>query len=627
MSTEILTVKDLITRNAAERGDSPFIEFYDEVVTYRDLDERSDAVARYLLSKGIGKGDIVAFMVANSPSFFYVLLGAQKIGAIAGPVSCWWQDKELQHLVEDAEPPILIIDDEFAPIVSKIKEAITSVKTIVVNSASKLNLDFEHEYLPEILEAHAGKLEHDDPPTPEDVATAMYTSGTTGKPKGVLHTHRNILSGVRSKAQVAPIDPGDRALCVLPLFHSGGLNDLAYPCMYRALTIVLRTEFSASEFWECVERYKVNSFYIVPTMWNILLRVPEASNVDTSTLRFGLSGAAPIPPEQLEECERRFNVPILEAYGSTENTGGITANTFGARKVGSIGKALPDMEVRIFDEQDNEVAPGQIGEIVTRSEAVMKGYHKAPEATAEAIKDGWLHTGDMGYVDDEGFFFIVDRKKELIIRGGVNVYPKELETVIGKHPAVEEVAVIPEPHDKYGQVAKACVVLEQGKTLTEKELRAYCASELAPYKVPEKFLFRDRLPRNAIGKVIKKELIREIAEEATAEAVPVAHLFEGMPARFIPKKAKGVDAVISYHITGGGGGDWTVTIRDGQISVTEGLAENPRCYVVARDSDYYDVTVGKMSGITAVITGKLSIKGDTGFMRKLRKMFSPVETK
>ncbi|MBW2188234.1 MAG: long-chain-fatty-acid--CoA ligase [Deltaproteobacteria bacterium] len=626
MSTEIPTVKDLIALNATERGDIPFIEFYDEVVTYRDLDERSDAFARYLLSKGIGKGDIVAFMMANSPSFFYVLLGAQKMGAIACPVSCWWQDRELQHLVDDAEPPILIVDDEFAPIVSKIKDTMASVKTIVVSSPSKPSLDFEHEHLPDVLETHAGKLEHDDPPTAEDVATAMYTSGTTGKPKGVLHTHRNILSGAHAKVQIAPIEPGDRSLCVLPLFHSGGLNDLAYPCMVRAVTIVLRKEFSASEFWDCVERYKVNSFYVVPTMWNILLRLPNASSVDTSSLRFGLSGAAPIPPEQLEECERRFNVPILEAYGCTENTGGITANTFDARRLGSIGKALPDMDVRIFDEQGNEVAPGEIGEIVTRGEAVMKGYHKAPEATAEATKCGWLHTGDMGYVDDDGFFFIVDRKKELIIRGGVNVYPKELETVIAAHPAVEEVAVIPEAHDKYGQVAKACVVLEQGKSLSEDELRAYCASQLAPYKVPEKFLFCERLPRNAIGKVIKKELIREIAEEATAEAVPVAHLFEGMLSQFIPKKAKGVDAVISYHITGGGGGDWTVTIHDGQISLTEGLAENPRCYVVARDSDYYDVTIGKMSGITAVITGKLMIKGDTGFMRKLRKMFRPVET-
>ncbi|MGD8607013.1 MAG: long-chain-fatty-acid--CoA ligase [Myxococcales bacterium] len=627
MSTDILTVKDLVTRNAVERGDSPFIEFYDEVVTYRELDERSDAFARYLLSKGIGKGDIVAFMMANSPEFFYVLLGAQKIGAVAGPVSCWWQDKELQHLVDDAEPPMLVVDDEFAPIVSKIKDTMASVKTIVVNAPTTLSSGFEHEELSEALRAHAGNLEHDDPPTPDDVATAMYTSGTTGTPKGVLHTHHNIIRATHSKVQIAPIEPGDRSLCVLPLFHSGGLNDLAYPCMYRAVTIVLRKDFSASEFWECVERYKVNGFYIVPTMWNILLRVPEASKVDTSSLRFGLSGAAPIPAEQLEECERRFDVPILEAYGSTENTGGITANTFDARKLGSIGKALPGMEVRIFDEQDNEVASGEIGEIVTRSDAVMKGYHKALEATEETIKNGWLHTGDMGYVDDEGFFFIVDRKKELIIRGGVNVYPKELETVIGAHPAVEEVAVLPEAHDKYGQIAKACVVPNQGKPLTEEELRAYCASQLAPYKVPEKFLFLDRLPRNAIGKVVKKELIRELEEEATGEAVPVAHLFEGMAARFIPKKAKGVDAVVSYHITGGGGGDWTVTIRDGQISVTEGLAKDPRCYVVARDSDYYDITVGKMSGITAVITGKLTIKGDTGFMRKLRKMFRPAETK
>ncbi len=225
-----------------------------------------------------------------------------------------------------------------------------------------------------------------------------------------------------------------------------------------------------------------------------------------------------------------------------------------------------------------------IKDLVTRN-AAERG------AIAGPVSCWWQDKELQHLVDDEGFFFIVDRKKELIIRGGVNVYPKELETVIGAHPAVEEVAVISEPHDKYGQVAKACVVIRQGKSLTE------------------------------------EELVREIAEEATAEAVPVAHLFEGMVARFIPKKAKGVDAVISYHITGAGGGDWTVTIRDSQISVTEGLAENPRCYVVARDRDYYAVTVGKMSGITAVITGKMSIKGDTGFMRKLRKMFNPVETK
>ena len=624
MTNEIRTTRDLVAHNAAEHGDAHVLEFYDEIVTYRELDERSDACARYLLSRGVKKGDIVAFMMGNTPFFFYVLLGAQKIGAVAGPVSCWWQPKEVAYLIGDAKPPMLIVDAEFAPIVSALKEEMAPVGTIVVNAESRMDLDFPHEYLPEVLRAHAGTLVHDDAPSPADVASVMYTSGTTGVPKGVLLTHKGIIEGARAKTQVAPINPGERSLCVLPLFHSGGLNDLAYPCMYRALSIVLRRNFSASEFWQCIERYKVNGFYIVPTMWNILLKVPEAAEVDTSSLRFGLSGAAPIPPEQLEECERRFHIPILEAYGSTENSGGITANTFTARKRRSIGKALPEMEVRIVDEQDHEAAAGEIGEIVVRGDTVMKGYHNAPEATAEAIKGGWLRTGDMGYVDEEGFFFIVDRKKDLIIRGGVNVYPKEIETVIAGHPAVDAVAVVPEPHEKYGQVAKACVVPKRGKALGEEDLRVYCGEHMAPYKIPETFVFRARLPKNAIGKVVKKDLIRELADEAVAEPVPVAHLFTGLPDRFLPDKAVGVDATISYRITGGGGGDWTVTIRDGRMTLSEGILEHPRVYVVARDSDYNDIATGKLDGITAVMTGKLTIEGDVTFMGALAQMMKPL---
>lgn len=627
MTNEIRTSKELVAHNAAEHGDGHALEFYDEVVTYRELDERSDACARYLVSRGVKKGDVVAFMLGNTPFFFYVLLGAQKIGAVAGPVSCWWQSREVAYLIGDAKPPILIVDAEFVPIVAAIKDEMTSVGTIVVNAESRMDLDFPHAYLPEVLREYAGKLAYDDAPSPEDVASVMYTSGTTGVPKGVLLTHKGIITGARLKTQVAPISAGDRSLCVLPLFHSGGLNDLAFPCLYRALTIVLRRNFSASEFWQCVERYKVNGFYIVPTMWNILLKVPEAAEVDTSSLRFGLSGAAPIPPEQLEECERRFHIPILEAYGSTENSGGITANTFAARKRRSIGKALPEMDVRILDEQDREAAAGEIGEIVVRGDTVMRGYHNAPEATAETIKGGWLRTGDMGYVDEEGFFFIVDRKKDLIIRGGVNVYPKELETVIARHPAVDAVAVVPEAHEKYGQVAKACVVLMRGQSLGEDELRGYCQEHLAPYKLPETFVFRARLPKNAIGKVVKKDLIRELAEEEAAEPVPVAHLFTGMSERFLPDKAVGVEATVSYRITGGGGGDWTVTIRDGRMTLSEEVIESPRVYLVARDSDYYDIATGKLDGITAVMTGKLTVEGDVNFMGELAQMMKPLDSR
>jgi long-chain acyl-CoA synthetase len=625
MEENITTTKELVNVNARRYPEVAFLNFYDEVVSYKELDERTDAFANYLLAKGIKKGDIVSYMMGNSPNYFYVLLGAQKIGAIGGPISCWWQAREVEFLANDSRPKVLVMDPEYAQIISDIKDNIPSVKHIVINSGAQMDLDYPHEYLPDILESYAGELKVEDLPAEGDNASIMYTSGTTGTPKGVLLTHRNIIFGAKIKTDHVAIKHGEKALCVLPLFHSGGLNDLAYPCMYRGLTIALRRNFSASEFWECVERYKINAFYIVPTMWNILLRAPESSTVDTSSMRFGLSGAAPIPPEQLRECEERFHVPIVEAYGSTENTGGITANQLDKRKDGSIGTAFAEIEVKIFDEDEKELSPGELGEIVVKGDTVMKGYYKNPDMTAETIKDGWLHTGDVGYVDDDGFFFIVDRKKDMIIRGGVNVYPKEIENVIAVHPKVAAVAVIPEPHDKYGQVAKACIVIKRGEDVSAQEIREYCESSLAGYKVPEHIMFRESLPTNAVGKVVKKDLINELEEEKTAEPVPVAHFFEGMPERFIPEKAQGVDATVSYNITGKGGGKWTITIKDSRMTLSEEVLREPTAYVVAKDRDYHDIMTGKLDGITAVMTGKMKIEGDVMFMAKLREMMKPLD--
>lgn len=624
MEDEIITTGELVSLNAKRHADIPFLNFYDEIVTYRDLDERSSAFAQYLLEKGVRKGDIVSYMMGNTPFYFYTLLGAQKIGAIGGPISCWWQADEVSFLVNDSKPKILVMDPEYAHIISEIKDNMPSVSAVIINSPSPMDLDYEHDYLPEIVQRSSAELKQDDPPSLDDVASIMYTSGTTGTPKGVMLTHRGIVFGAFAKTEPFDIKAGETVLCVLPLFHSGGLNDLAFPCMYRGASIVLRRNFSATEFWECVEKYQVNAFYIVPTMWNILLKAPESKTVNTGSLRFGLSGAAPIPPEQLDECERRFHIPIVEAYGSTENTGGITANRLDKRKVGSIGFQFPGMGVTIFDDEDRELPAGEIGEIVVKGDAVMKGYFNNPEATAETIRNGWLHTGDVGYRDDDGFFFIVDRKKEMIIRGGVNIYPKELENVIAVHPKVDSVAVIPESDEKYGQVVKACVVLKRGETVTEDEIREYCEKSMASYKVPAYIVFRESLPTNAVGKVIKKELVRELEEEETAEPVPVAHFFEGMPARFIPEKAGGVDATISYNITGKGGGKWTITIKDGKMTVSEGILKDPRVYLVARDRDYHDIVTGKLDGVTAVVTGKMQIEGDVGFMAELRELMKPL---
>lgn len=625
MNTRITTTGELVALNAEKYPDVPFLNFYDEITTYRDLDRKTDAFAAYLQQNGIEKGDIVSFMMGNTPGLFDTLLGTQKIGAIGGPISCWWQAPEVEYLVSDCRPKVLVVDPEFAPVVSAIKEKIPSVEKIIINSPMPMDLDFPHEYLPEIIAGNYAAPTPADPPTADDVAALMYTSGTTGRPKGVMLTHNCIIAGSRVKTMHIPVQPGERSLCVLPLFHSGGLNDLAFPSLFGGATIVLRRNFSASEFWNCVEQYQVNAFYIVPTMWNILLKAQEASQVDTRSLRFGISGAAPIPPEQLAECESRFSVPILEGYGLTETAGAITVNPLDNRKCGSIGKVLPGIEVKIAGENDEPLGPGAIGEIAAKGDTVMKGYFNKPEATAETVKDGWLHTGDVGYMDEEGFLFIVDRKKDLIIRGGVNVYPKEIENVISTHPSVDAVSVIPAPHEIYGQVATACVVLKRGETVDAAELRAFCGERMADYKVPAHVVIRASLPKNAVGKVLKKDLIQEIEDEQTAEAVPVAHFFEGMKARFIPENARGVMATVSYHITGKGGGQWTVTIADGTMTLTAEVLKSPRIYIVARDSAYHDIVTGKLDGITAVLTGKMSIEGDVNFMGEFRQMFKPLE--
>jgi putative sterol carrier protein len=233
-------------------------------------------------------------------------------------------------------------------------------------------------------------------------------------------------------------------------------------------------------------------------------------------------------------------------------------------------------------------------------------------------------TGDIGYLDADGFLFIVDRKKDMIIRGGVNIYPKELENVLATHPTVDAAAVIPESDEKYGQVVKACIVLKRGQTATEDEIRAFCEERMASYKVPKHIVIRESLPRNAVGKVLKKDLMRELEEEATADPVFVAHFFEEMPGRFIPEKAMGVEATVSYNITGKGGGKWTVTIKDGKMTLSDGVLKDPRVYLVARDKDYHDIVTGKLDGVTAVVTGKLRVEGDVGFMTELRGMMKPV---
>jgi long-chain acyl-CoA synthetase len=494
-------LRDLIETQAERFGDKAVIRFHDEDVTYRQLDERSTRVASALRKLGIHKGDRVCLLMDNGPEFYYVYFGIIKLGAIAGPVNCWWQTGEIQYLLNDSGAAALFVDAPYRLHADRVRGETPALKHMIARG-------FEADgYLPFDSFLRGEDRLEEVPIGLDDTSTIVYTSGTTGNPKGVLLSHGNILTNSWQATKLADISDRDVVMCFLPLFHVNGLVITGTAPMTVGAQIVLRKNFSASDFWETVARYRVNIFSGVPTVYQILLATPGSEHVDVSSLRYGVCGAAPMPVEAIRRFEEQFRMIIVEGYGLTEGTAGATANPInGVRKIGSIGIPFEGSEIRIVDEEDREVPQGDVGEITIRGGHVMKGYFNKPEETALALRGGWLHTGDMAYRDEDGYLFIVDRKKEMVIRGGENIYPKELEGILFTHPKILEAAVIGVPDPIYGEEVQACVVLRPGETLGEEELRDWCRGNMASYKVPRYVDFRDSLPKNIIGKVLKKEL-------------------------------------------------------------------------------------------------------------------------
>jgi long-chain acyl-CoA synthetase len=344
---------------------------------------------------------------------------------------------------------------------------------------------------------------------PGDTAVIVYTSGTTGRPKGAELSHFCMYMNADTPGRLFGIRDDDVVLTVLPLFHVFGLSSILNVCVRFAATMTLVPRFDAGAVLETIERDRVTVFEGVPTMFIGLLNHPDLDRFDVSSMRVGVSGGAPIPAEVIDEFERRFGIAILEGYGLSETASTTTFNVSAEeRRVYSVGKPIYGVQVQIWDAQGRVLPPGRehVGELVVRDVNVMRGYHGHPEATAEAMAGGWLHTGDLGYVDEDGFFFVVDRKKDLIIRGGYNVYPREIEDVLYTHPAVAEAAVVGVPDDRLGQEVKAVVALRAGKQATEAELVEYVRERVASYKYPRSVEFREHLPVNATGKILKREL-------------------------------------------------------------------------------------------------------------------------
>jgi long-chain acyl-CoA synthetase len=474
-------------------------------LSYAQLDELSDRVAAGLAAAGVAPGDRVGLQLPNIPQFVIAYFGILKAGGVVVPMNVLLKAPEIEFQLRDSGARVLITFGALLDESAKAAEAaaVTSLYVVTESGVPAAGTAFD------VLLAG-------DPPGPQlawrnpaDPAVIIYTSGTTGTPKGAVLSHLSLYMNADIPGRLFEFNADDTVVVALPLFHVFGLSSVMNTCILLGGTMSLVPRFEPRAVLELMRRDRVSVFMGVPTMFIALLQAAESADCDLASLRVAVSGGAPIPAEVIDSFERRFGVPILEGYGLSESSSAATFNISATeRKVYSAGKPIWGTSVQIWDADSRPLPPGagQVGEIVLRGANIMIGYHDNPEATAKAFAGGWFHTGDLGYLDEDVFLFIVDRIKDLIIRGGYNVYPREVEEVIYAHPAVAEAAVIGVPDPKLGEEVRAVVVVKAGKSVTEAELIEFVKERAAAYKYPRSIEFRDSLPKNATGKILKKEL-------------------------------------------------------------------------------------------------------------------------
>ncbi|MCX7982906.1 MAG: AMP-binding protein [Syntrophales bacterium] len=501
-------VAEMITHRAEEFAENRMVLYYEDVISYGEVNERANRVASFLINQGVSKGDIVSVMVLNSPEIYYTMFGAQKIGAIAGAINYMLKGPEIAYVLDDSKPKVAFVGSEymveFARGVSlaKHKPLVVEVKTEVEHGQS-----IAATTLTDILQAYPA-VERLTKQSLDDPFLLLYSSGTTGVPKGILLSNRNQLAICKGKATFGLSEPGDVILIILPMFHVNPLCVWTYPTIYLGLTLCIRKTFSPKEFWHVLTRYGVTTVQGVPAMYAYVYNIADPSTIefDKLKLRLAYTGAAPMPVELIRGFKEKYGVQVIDGYGLTEATGVSTTCSLVPENIGSIGVAFPGLEVEIMDDDNNIMPYGERGEICVKGEAVMLGYLNKPEATAETIKDGWLHTGDMGWMDERGYVYISGRKKEMINRGGENIYPREIEIPLEQHPAIEEVAVIGAPDPALGERVRAVIRLKDGFSLTAEEVKTYLEDKIAKYKIPEYVNFVKEFPRNPTGKILKQEL-------------------------------------------------------------------------------------------------------------------------
>jgi len=497
----------MLRETATATPDKPLVHVRDLSFTYAQVDEISGRVASALLATGLVRGDKVAVQLPNVPQFLFAYFGILKAGLVMVPLNPLLVAPEVAYHLQDSDTKVLITFEMFAAEAVKGAAQVEGVMTYVVNLPGN---DERPEGTKHFDELYFAEDTRELVPTEaDDTAVLLYTSGTTGKPKGAELTHFQLFMNCTVAGGLFDYQDSDVGIAVLPLFHVFGLSSVLNTSVRYGGTVVLVPRFEMEAVLEAMERHSVTIFSGVPTMYFALLAA-DTSSRDLSALRVGVSGGAAIPGEVIRSFEEKFpGVVVLEGYGLSETASTTTFNVNAEqRKVLSIGRPIWGVQCQVVDEDDKPLPAGEahVGEIVIRGHNVMKGYYKNPEATAEAMRGGWFHTGDLGYVDGDGFYFIVDRKKDLVIRGGYNVYPREIEEVLYAHPAVAEAAVIGRPDDKLGEEVVAVVSQQAGADVTPEELIAWCKERLAAYKYPREVRIVAELPKGPTGKILKKEL-------------------------------------------------------------------------------------------------------------------------
>jgi len=484
---------------------------YPQTVTYKELDILSDRLAAALADLGVKKGNTVALHMWNSPEFVIAFFGILKTGATVTALNPSFKKKDAKYQLEDSESVTVIVDDELHPVIKGIREELSLLKNVIIVGQEKhadthLFKELTEKHLP-----HPPRVEIDPR---DDLAVIQYTGGTTGPPKGCMLTHHNITSNIFQISIPSTLErtTDDIVLAHLPFYHIYGMTNVMSTSIRLGASMVIMKRFDVEKFLELVQEFKVTSVSTVMSVLTLLTNSPNLlKNHDLSSLRYINNGGTPIVPETARKLQKLMGTTLIQGYGLSEASPVTNENPMRQIKIESVGPPLPDTEQKIVDPETGtkELPPGEVGEVITRGPQVMRGYWKRPEATAETIKDGWLYTGDLGKIDEDGYLYIVDRKKEIIKYMGFTVGPAEIEAVLYEHPAVADCAVVGKPDPVAGEIPKAFVALRGGAKATEKELIKFVADRVAGYKKIKEVEFVETVPRSLAGKVLRREFIEK----------------------------------------------------------------------------------------------------------------------